>query len=319
MIDRREIRSHVDGHLSTARGNMLPRVRTAFDRLTRKHGLLTTDLNPYFPVLGHPLFELPIWVAERLRTAGIHTSEQQLADILGVSALGYLHVRAQDDWLDEASRQDPTLLGLAEALLASCHGLLISTVGTSGRFWDFHVGVINSYAESLLHTAELRTTGAKITREDFEQMLAQSRPLVIPSAALLDRANCWQFLPRLEGFIFATTAAIQLLNDLTDLYRDRRLGQRTWVIETVGESGADRLWLDVLRSACGGTGSGVQEVIENSLQFHDRSAAIAEDLGLTAAESWLAERRAILTNLFNPLKEHLLFAFSQRISEGEFH
>jgi hypothetical protein len=319
MIDRREIKSQVDGHLSTARDNMLPRVQTAFDRLTRKHGLLTTDIDPYFAVLGHPLFELPIWVSERLRTLGIQTSEQQLADILGVSALGYLHVRAQDDWLDGVSRQDPTLLGLAEALLASCHRLLISTAGTSGRFWDFYAGVLNSYAESLLYTDELRTTGAKITRGDFDQMLAQSRPLVIPSAALLDHADCWQLLPRLEEFIFASTAAIQLLNDLMDLYRDRRLGQRTWTLEIVGEYGADLLLLDVPRTVSQGTESGVREVVKKSLQFHDRSAAIAEDLGLTAAESWLEDRRAILTNLLDLFQERLLLAFSQRISDGKFH
>src|SRR5437764_13758892 len=139
---------------------MLPRVRGAFDRLVQKHGLLTSDLNPYFGVPGHPLFELPVWVADRLRTAGIDTPEQQLADVLGISALGYFHVRAQDDWLDAASRHDPTLVGLAEALLASCHRLLVSTVGTSGRFWDFYAEVFNLYAEYLSQSAELWTTVA---------------------------------------------------------------------------------------------------------------------------------------------------------------
>jgi hypothetical protein len=315
VIDRREIKSHVDMHLAAARSSMLPRVRAAFDRLTCKHGLLADAIDPYFSVLGHPLFELPIWVAERLRSAEIHTSDQQLADVLGVSALGYLHVRAQDDWLDAASRQDPTLVGLAEALLVSCHRLLISAVGTSGRFWDFHTGVLNSYAESMLHTNELRTTDAKITRECFGQVLAQSRPMVIPSAALLDRANCWQLLPRLEEFIFAATAVTQLVNDLTDLYRDRRMGQRTWAIETVGDSGTDRPWHDVLEAMNGGGHGGFQKVIANSLHFHDRSAALAEGLGLAAAEGWLAERRTILMNLQGPLKEHLAAAFLQRIAD----
>jgi hypothetical protein len=317
VIDRREIKSHVDGHLSTARSNMPPRVRRAFDRLVRKYGLLTSDLDPYFDVLGHPLFELPVWVTDRLRTAGIDTPEQQLADVLGISALGYFHVRAQDDWLDAASRQDPTLVGLAEALLASCHRLLVSTVGTSGRFWDFYAEVLNSYAESLLQTDELRTSGARISRETFERLLAQCRPLVIPSAALLDRADCWQLLPRLEEFVFTASAAGQLVNDLTDLYRDRRMAQRTWIIETVGESDIDRLWLHALGTTSGVGGGRIQEVIEKSLEFHDRSAEVARDLALTAAESWLAERRAVLANLLGPLQQHLLSVFVQRISEPE--
>ena len=73
-------------------------------------------------------------------------------------------------------------------------------------------------------------------------MLVQSRPLVIPSAALLDRANCWQLLPPLEEFIFAATAATQLLNDLADLYRDR---------EVASEPGQSKLLLNSRAIALG--------------------------------------------------------------------
>ena len=44
---------------------MLPRVRSAFDRLLQERGLLSPDSAPYFSPLGHPVFELPVWVAER--------------------------------------------------------------------------------------------------------------------------------------------------------------------------------------------------------------------------------------------------------------
>lgn len=314
MIDRQEIKFLVDRQLSEARNTMLPRVRNAFDSLLQERGLLTPDPVAYFNALGHPLFELPVWVAGRLKDEGVQTPVETLEKVLGISALGYLHARAQDDWLDGASREDPTLIALAEALLTLSNRLLVSVVGSSTRFWALYCEVFNDYAESLLHTDELRRSDAPVSRSIFAQLLAQSKPLMIPSAALLDRADRWQLCPHLEEFVFAATAAGQLFNDLTDIYQDRQMGHRTWTIEAIGDSEADQLWMELAGVSEGRGGGRIEERIREALLLHQRSAQAAQTLGLTAAEDWLADRRNALEGIPESLRENLRLAFVRRIA-----
>jgi hypothetical protein len=313
LVDRTEIKVLVDQHLAEARKAMLPRVRKAFDGLLQDRRLLEPDPAPYFEALGHPLFELPVWVAGRLRDDGFQTPVDTLADVLGISALGYLHARAQDDWLDGDSREDPALIALAESLLALCNRLLVSVVGASSRFWGFYCEVLNDYAESLLHTDELRRCKAPVSRSNFEQLLAQSKPLMIPSAALLDRADRWDLCPHLEEFVFSAVAAAQLFNDLTDIYQDRQMGHRTWTIEAIGDSEADHLWMDVTGVSEGREGGRIGERVREALLFHQRSTQAARKLGLKGAEDWLADRRLALEGLPRSLHANLRSAFVRRI------
>jgi hypothetical protein len=314
MIDRAEIKVLVDQHLVQARQAMSPRLRKAFDGLLQERRLLEPDPAPYFEALGHPLFDLPVWLAGRLEDEGHQTPAQTLADVLGISALGYLHARAQDDWLDGTSREDPTLIAVAESLLPLCNRLLVSVVGSSTQFWGFYCEVLNDYAESLLYTDELRRCKASISRSTFEQLLAQSKPLVIPSAALLDRAARWDLRPHLEEFVSSAVAAAQLFNDLTDVYQDRQMGHRTWTLEAIGDSEADHLWMEVAGVSEGREGGRIQERVREALLFHQRSAQAAQKLGLTAADDWFAERRLALEDLPRSLRANVHSAFVRRIA-----
>ena len=279
MLDHDEIKSCVDRHLTEAREMMLPRVQAAFDEILRERKLLTSDRTPYFDAFGHPLFELPVWVANRLRGEGAEIPAEVLADVLGCSTLGYFHIRAQDDWLDAEGPPDPTLIALSEALLAMCNRLLAATVGSSTRFWNYYSEVITAYAESMLHTAHVRTSRAPITQATFERLLHQCRPLVLPTAALLDRADRWSMRPELEEFVFAATATSQIFNDLTDLFRDCQSGQRTWTAEKVGDDAPERLWSEVLHAQYVPDPGPLQERIDAALVFHQRSARAAQSIG----------------------------------------
>lgn len=316
VLDRHEIKLHVDRHLKKARAAMQPRVRSAFDALVQERGLLSADPERYFGPLGHPVFELPVWVARRLNNEGIETPNEALSDLLGVSALGYLHVRAQDDWLDGQAKEEPTLIAVAEALIAVSIRLLASVVGTSTRFWGFYSQVFNAYAESLLETAEVRRTEEPISRSVFERLLKQSGPLIIPSAALLDRADRWQLRQPLEEFVQNATASSQLFNDLTDLYLDRDTGRRTWTTDAVGESAAEELWLEAARAAEGTQGGTIQERISTALTFHERSARAARAMELTAAEGWLKDRQAALESLPGTLERTMVATFVRRMAES---
>jgi hypothetical protein len=314
MLDRREMCLHVDRHLRAALATMPTRLHQSFTVLLESRGLLTAGQTAYFGPLGHPVVELPVWVASSLADEGVATSEEVVADMLGVSILGYLHVRAQDDWLDGPRTGDPTLIALAESLMARCNRLLVPAVGGSVRFWDLHAEIVNAYAESLLKTHELRAGGAPVTWADFEQLLAQSRPLVLPSAALLDRADQWQLLPALEEFVFTTTAVAQLVNDLTDLFRDRRNGHRTWTADSIGESAVDTLWTDVAGPIGPTAPHVVQDRVAEALALHERSVCAAHALVSTTADGWLADRRAVLEGLAGDLHEGLLSAFMRQLS-----
>jgi hypothetical protein len=316
MLDRHEIKVHVDQQLLVARATMLPRVQNAFDRLLEERGLLSSDPAPYFSPLGHPLFELPVWVAGHLDDEGIETPSEVLSNVLGVSVLGYLHARAQDDWLDGCAADDPTLIAVAEALIAFCNQLLAFVVGASTRFWRYYSQILNEYAESLLDMAEVRKMQAPISRSTFERLLAQSRPLVIPSAALLDRGDRWHLRDHLEEFVLTATASSQLFNDLTDLYRDRDMGHRTWTTDTVGESAAGELWLEVAGGADEQDIGKISERIRTALSFHERSARAARALELTTAETWLRDRQAALESLLGSLRGSLLATFVRRMAES---
>jgi hypothetical protein len=288
-------------------------VRESFEGLLRERRLLTPDPAPYFQPLGHPLFELPAWVAARLAVEGVDMPDEVVSDVFGVSVLGYLHVRAQDDWLDGNAREDPALVALAEALLALSNRLLVPVVESSPRFWAFYAEVMTAYAGSLLRADGLRKGASPIRRSDFEHLLAQSRPLAIPTAALLARADRWDLLDPLEEFVFTATAASQLVNDLTDLYRDRTNGHRTWTLEVVGASGADQLWTEVT-GAPRGPSRPLEERIEEALTFHERSARAARVLAAAAAEGWITDRRAKLEGLLGDLRGSLLNAFVARLA-----
>jgi hypothetical protein len=317
MLDRPGIKVHVDRHLCEARELMSLAVRDSFDRVLRERCLLTADPAPYFGPLGHPLFELPVWVASRLGQEGTDIPEVVLSDVLGVSALGYLHVRAQDDWLDGPTREDPTLVALAEALMAMCPRLLMTVVGPSDRFWAFHAEVLTAYAESLVYAAALRERGAPVRRSNFEQLLAQSRPLVIPSAALLERADRWDLLPALEEFVFTATAASQLVNDLTDLFRDRRMGHSTWTLEAIGAAEADGLWTELTHPSSGQHEGRIQERINEALSFHERSAGAAQVLTPRAADGWIADRRSMLEGLLGSVRGTLIATFVRQLSGSD--
>ncbi|MGY1730530.1 hypothetical protein ACI798_03335 [Geodermatophilus sp. SYSU D01045] len=314
MLDSRTIKSRVDQRLIEARDEMRPRIRGAFDGLLDERGLLRLDPAPYSHPLGHPVLDLPVWVVDRLGDEGIEIPEKILTDVLEISALGYLYVRAQDDWLDSASRDDPTLVALGEALLALCTRRLVEVVGDSARFWEFCCSVLQGYSESLLHTHELRREQAPVPRRAFEQLLAQSRPLVLPAAALLARADRWQFLPLLEEFVFTATAASQLFNDLTDLYPDRRRGHRSWTLDAVGGPATDPLRPETVWAPAGQSSGRVHERIDEALSYHGRSERAAGALALASAEEWLAVRRALLEQLPSALDERLLATFLERMS-----
>ena len=315
MLDRRSVKLHADRQLRAALDALDPRVRGSLERLLRERSLLTPDPGPYFRPLGHPVFELPVWVAGRLREEGAVVPEDVLSDVLGVSALGYLRVRAQDDWLDSAARDDPGPVALAEALSALCTRLLVGVVGSSPRFWALHSEVLTAYAGSMLRSLELRAGSAPVGRDGFEELLAQSRPLVLPTAALLDRAGRWDLLGPLEEFVLTATAASQVVNDLTDVFRDAANGHRTWTLDVLGPPAPDRWWPGMAASG-GGASEHLQDRVDQALAYHERSAVAVRALAGTAAGGWTTERRAALEGLSGSLRNSLLTAFVGRLTRS---
>jgi hypothetical protein len=310
MLAREELACRADRHLLDVRAGMPPRLREAYDGLVASRGLLTTYGGRGLGVLGHPVYELPLWLADRLGDDGQPVPEEVLGVVLGVSALGYLHVRAQDDWLDGADQADVTPVALAEALLASATRLLAS-LGPSERFWRCYGEVLSGYAGCLVRTSDVRGTAEPVSRPVFEELLDQSSPLVLPSAVLLDRAGRWDLLGPLQEFVRTATGTSQVVNDLADLHVDLTGGRRTWSLDAVGP--LEDLWVELVDGPSG-SGRRIEERVDVALELHERCSRAAAALELRSAGTWLSARRRRLERLVPDLRAALVAGFVQRLT-----
>jgi len=105
----------------------------------------------------------------------------------------------------------------------------------------------------------------------------------------------------------------QLFNDLTDIFRDRKMGHRTWTAEAIGEASIDQLWTETADIFGEPAGGRILGLMEEALSYHDHSAEAVRRLVGPMAEDWLADRRAALEGLPNALRQNLISIFVSRM------
>ena len=81
---------------------------------------------------------------------------------------------------------------------------------------------MDDYAGAMARQEHLRSVGGATTREDFERIVGQSQPLIVPSLALLARAQRWDLSAGLDEFVLCAVSAAQMYNDLLDSLFDVR-------------------------------------------------------------------------------------------------
>jgi hypothetical protein len=284
------VQAEIQERLLTLRRRVPAELGPAFDSLLARRGFLAAEPEPLFHPLGHPIASLPVWVGATVGLDGAD-GEARLLDLIEATIVGYLYVRVHDDRLDEGLGDPDEALFLAATFLVRHQTLLARHVGGSERFWTFFEQVAADYSAAMLLERSVLRAGATYGPREFDLVLGRSRPLILPAAALVDLADRWELLVPLQRFVHHCVRAAQLVDDLLDCEADRAAGRLTWTVRRLGgEAGANAM----VRALVAG---GVDEILADALRDVEASETAAVDLGMVAARSWLAERRAEIVAL----------------------
>jgi hypothetical protein len=270
------------------RGGLGPHLRGAFDALDARLALTADRAPGYFlHPLALPVLDLPAWTAAACARAGRPLSDESVHDAVLAAAAGYLHVRVQDDLLDEGEGAAAPAMLLAEALLLGHQDRLRRVVGASAPFWAAADRLWLAYGEAmLLEHAHFAGDGVPDAAA-FERVLDRSRPLVLPPLAVLDAAGRAERAADLHALVDHLVRAHQLYTDLLDVEKDLRHGNRTWLVRRFAPSGEPaalrrRLYLE----------GGFDEVVAEVAAGHQAAAEHARALDLPEVERFLARRAA---------------------------
>lgn len=205
-----------------------------------------------------PVLDLPLWVATRAagpepaHDAGSPALPPLAVDLAEAAAFGYLHVRIEDDLLDEGVGEPGAAVLLSGALFARHQALLARSLPPGSAFWGLFEEVWLGYGEAMLLERRLHRGAGPRDVAAFRRVLARSRPLVLPAAAALFALSQAEHLAALEEFVSALVAAHQLFADLLHAEKDRGFGNTTYVLS--------RLWaLDETKDAAPAGGAVVSD------------------------------------------------------------
>ena len=282
--------------LATELGPRLERLRSSLNpslaellvRLLERHGW-TGDWGRLLNPLGQPVVQLPYWTAE-IASAGIATSV--LDDLAESAVIGYLHVRVQDDLIDEGGWPVQDALLLSEALLIRHVSMLARHAGASDRFWNYFDAKGWDYCDAMLLERGLLDPASPYLEADFDLVLRRSAALAIPSAVVLDLADRWDLLAGLEDLVWYVVRSGQLVDDLIDAADDLDRGNHTWVVRRLGGGGGRAALLNRM-----GIGGGFDEIIGDIKKDLGSADDAAVRLGAHSVEPWLDARRAAVVNL----------------------
>ncbi|WP_437591898.1 geranylgeranyl pyrophosphate synthase [Sorangium sp. So ce1000] len=233
--------------LASFRSRLRSELGALFDELAARLRLFEGEPGEgYFShPMALPVLELPLWVATRLggpepaRDAGSPALPPLAVDLAEAAAVGYLHVRLEDDLLDEGVGEPGATVLLSGALFAHHQALLARSLPAGSAFWGLFEEVWLGYGEAMLLERRLHRGAGPRDVAAFRQVLARSRPLVLPAAAALFALSQAEHLAALEQFVSALVAAHQLFADLLHAEKDRAFGNTTYVLSRIWALGEE--------------------------------------------------------------------------------
>lgn len=299
--------AEVRRRLSAFRQRLGPELSAVFDALAARLGLFrSSEREGYFShPMALPVLELPQWVAARTSRQGAAIAPMAVANLVEAAAVGYLHVRVQDDWFDEAVGEPGAVMMLSDALFARHQALLAREIPFGSAFWERFEEIWLGYGEAMLLERRLHKGTEPYDARAFRRVLARSRPLVLPPAAALFVASHPEDVEALERFSAALVAAHQLFADLLDAEKDQEHGNRTHVLFRLGgEADGDRE-AGALRIALYSQG-GFDAIVSDALEELEQARRAADALGIPEAARFCEERA-----------QHMI-EFQVRVFEGFF-
>lgn len=228
--------------LASFRGRLGSELGALFDALAARLRLLEGEPGEgYFShPMALPVLELPLWIATRpggpapALDAGSRALPPLAVDLAETAAVGYLHVRIEDDLVDEGVGEPGAAVLLSGALFTRHQALLARSLPGGSPFWGLFEEVWLGYGEAMLLERRLHRGAGPRDAATFRRVLARSRPLVLPAAAALFALSQAEHLAALEEFVSALAAAHQLFADLLHAEKDRALGNATYVLARLG-------------------------------------------------------------------------------------
>lgn len=259
---------------------------------------------PHLNVLGHPLFELPVWLDGAIGD-GAELGRDELADICESSLCGYLSVRAEDDYFD-GHWDDPHAAMMVSGLFRARHQSLLGPLISDRRFWVRFESLWQAYGEAMLLERALHDRAASYGAEEFDLVLNRSQPLEIPGCAVLSIKGRWDSASRLAELVKHLTRATQLFDDFVDAPEDLAAGNFTWMVRRLGGLEGGK----ALRRGMIEMGDRVAAEANSEL---DRALEIAEALGIGELAPWAAERKRVM----NRAAERMYQTLFENLGGGE--
>lgn len=240
-ITEEELEASVSQSIERFRGKLGPRVTGAFDELDRRIHLTEREGPGYFfAEMALPIAQFPLWTAHFAarnsprREEFSRWSDGALSSIVESAVMGYLHVRVQDDLIDEGMGRPDEAMLLAEAFFTRHQSMLARAVGDDERFWEFFEQSWMRYGEAMLVEALLHEQGGVSDEASFNAVIERSLPLAIPVVAVLTRASLWDRVDGCRTFVWLLVRAHQIFHDLLDAERDFAEGRETYVLSLLG-------------------------------------------------------------------------------------
>jgi hypothetical protein len=292
-----------------------PELTAAFDALAARLGLFRGSDRGYFShPMALPVLELPQWAAAHAARHGSVIAPTVVERLMEAAATGYLHVRVQDDWFDEGVGEPGTTMMLSDVLFARHQALLAREVPCGSAFWELFEEVWLGYGEAMLLERRLHKGEEPYDDAAFRGVLARSRPLVLPPAAVLFAAGRAEDVESLEQFSAALVAAHQLFADLLDAEKDRANTNRTHVLFRLGNRAGGGQGAEALRVALYSKG-GFDAVVHDALEELARARQAADALAMPEAARFCEERARLMTDL----QAKIFTAFFSQLSHREIH
>ncbi len=262
-----------------------------FDDLLDRHDLLSEGEAGMLNPLGQPLLEVALWLVDYAQDQCGTDLGPHLVDLAEATVVGYLHVRVEDDWVDEGIGHRVRAPMLSDAFLVRHQALLARVVGASPRFWTYFEAVAFAYGDAMVLEARLMDPGQSLGQAEFDAILRRSQPLVLPAAAVLDVVDRWDRLGLLEQLVHHGVRAGQLVGDLVDCREDLAEGNHTWVVRRLGGlEGAPVMTDNLVRG-------GFDAITGEALDDLGLARDAAEAVPLPAAVDWIERRAAGIDHL----------------------
>lgn len=191
----------------------------------------------------------------------------------------YLHLRAQDELIDEPKQYDREFAYIADLFSSISQRAFAQLFQDASTFFAFRESIMLTFFEAALWETDVYWQGLA-KKDDLVRQGQKLLPTVIPLGAAALMANRADWLTPLKKFMNAYATSLQLLNDIFDIMEDHHNQHPTPVLHWLNEHESISpdepevtVCLKFIRSSV------LDRAVEHTLTFLAEAEQIAKKLG----------------------------------------